>query len=154
MIKYILILVALGSGSVYYYYSTRPLILQDSDNGLMWEISTSYNDVGYISAEKYCNNLELQGYDDWRVPTVRENRTIIRECPNTVKNGKCRRVTCDGCKHIAGHCYREKKLQGVCGRYWAKEDRYNYYMVDFNIASITMAGKSDSFKIKCVRTIR
>ena len=63
----------------------------DTCTGLMWQQDTAdVNDDGEISARAdsedrvrwcealaYCENLELGGHDDWRLPNVRELQSIV-----------------------------------------------------------------------------
>jgi hypothetical protein len=44
----------------------------DPSSGLMWEGKDNGNDITWGKAIKYCSNLRLAGYSDWRLPTVDE----------------------------------------------------------------------------------
>ena len=48
----------------------------DTDTGLMWEYANDER-TNLDKARKYCQNLELAGYDDWRLPTVDQMRTLV-----------------------------------------------------------------------------
>ena len=52
---------------------------QDDFTGLTWQDNKAMiNNMGtYKKVYKYCKDLELGGFDDWRVPTVRELLTIV-----------------------------------------------------------------------------
>ncbi|MGQ1890239.1 Lcl C-terminal domain-containing protein [Thermophagus sp. OGC60D27] len=44
----------------------------DNVTGLMWQQTPSSENFTWDEAVEYCENLELGGYDDWRMPTVKE----------------------------------------------------------------------------------
>ncbi|MBD1259018.1 DUF1566 domain-containing protein [Maribacter polysiphoniae] len=44
----------------------------DTNTGLMWQQVPSSEDYSWADAVTYCDNLELSGYDDWRMPTLKE----------------------------------------------------------------------------------
>ncbi|MBF0467853.1 MAG: DUF1566 domain-containing protein [Desulfamplus sp.] len=48
----------------------------DSTTGLVWQKKTGTK-TDWESAISYCENLETGGYTDWRLPTVKELRTIV-----------------------------------------------------------------------------
>lgn len=48
----------------------------DINTGLIWQQTPDYNRYGYEDAITYCNELEIGGYDDWRLPTIKELYSI------------------------------------------------------------------------------
>ncbi|MBK1829920.1 DUF1566 domain-containing protein [Verrucomicrobiaceae bacterium R5-34] len=44
----------------------------DANTGLMWQQVPSAKGFGWKEAIEYCNELKLGGYDDWRIPTLKE----------------------------------------------------------------------------------
>ncbi len=44
----------------------------DNNTGLIWEVVPSDEHMSISEAEEYCENLELAGITDWRVPTAEE----------------------------------------------------------------------------------
>ena len=44
----------------------------DEVTGLMWQQTPSSNDYSWEEAKSYCEGLELAGYDDWRMPSLKE----------------------------------------------------------------------------------
>ena len=53
----------------------------DTANGLMWLKATPSpilkHAVTWFEAKKECENMEFAGYNDWRLPTIKEWKTII-----------------------------------------------------------------------------
>ncbi len=56
--------------------------------GNMWS-AVSQDVLEWLEAVSYCNNLYELGYSDWRLPTVDELRTLIKDCPKTESGGSC-----------------------------------------------------------------
>jgi hypothetical protein len=48
----------------------------DPSTGLMWTAKDNGKDVSWKTATKYCRNLRLAGYSDWRLPTLVELQGI------------------------------------------------------------------------------
>ncbi|AKB74997.1 hypothetical protein MSLAZ_1736 [Methanosarcina lacustris Z-7289] len=44
----------------------------DEVTGLVWAQNLSNSSMSWEDANDYCENLELGGYDDWRLPTVKD----------------------------------------------------------------------------------
>ena len=63
-------------------------IWEDEKNGLMWQV-VSHCCYTWPKADKYCENLNLVGYDDWRLPTISELRRVITGCGKTKFGGDC-----------------------------------------------------------------
>lgn len=57
-------------------------------DGNMWS-ARSENEMSFTKAEDYCHYLTELGYNDWRLPTIDELRTLIKECQQTKKGGSC-----------------------------------------------------------------
>jgi hypothetical protein len=49
----------------------------DIRTGLMWQKEASTLDMTWQNAIKYCENLSLSDYNDWRLPTLQELRSIV-----------------------------------------------------------------------------
>jgi len=62
------------------YHLNMDKTVTDFNTGLIWELKTQENSnkkwLQHMAAE-YCNDLELGGYSDWRLPTVKELLTLI-----------------------------------------------------------------------------
>lgn len=48
----------------------------DNVTGLMWQQTSEFDRMSYDDALEYAEDLELGGYDDWRVPTIKELYSI------------------------------------------------------------------------------
>lgn len=46
--------------------------VSDLNTGLMWQQVPTNSDFKWQAAVDYCNNLVLDGYDDWRMPSAKE----------------------------------------------------------------------------------
>jgi len=79
----------------------------DTETGLMWAKSSSPGDVTWHNAEIYCNfpamdSLYLK-YDDWRMPTVEELRTLYNksfeawetDCGRNIRIDPVFEISCD-----------------------------------------------------------
>ena len=49
---------------------------QDSDTGLIWTVKDNGEDVSFNEARSYCSRLDLDGFTDWRLPTLDELKAI------------------------------------------------------------------------------
>jgi hypothetical protein len=108
----------------------------DPQTNLCWQnpqrSGFAMDDDGLIAAEAapYCDSLVLDGYDDWRVPTIAELRTLVAGNPATEPGGDCpvaadtsTRVgfmpSCHGAERFAGPaagCYWKDELAGRCDK--------------------------------------
>ena len=101
----------------------------DITSGLMWERNDDCC-FQWDGALEFCEDSETGGYHDWRLPTVSELRSLIRECPKTYVDGSCGiTATCDipeicwngdclGCEDSGG--------PGLNGEYWPKSFKGDY----------------------------
>lgn len=61
----------------------------DPASGLTWRLDASQQGANWEDAISYCEGATLAGYDDWRLPTISELRTLIRGCDATKTGGSC-----------------------------------------------------------------
>ena len=95
-----------------------------------------------------CSQLSLDG-GGWRVPTIKELRSLVRGCSNTRK----------GCTHDKGPadgCYWPEKIQGKCDYYWSSSPRDSGgedggWYVDFNKGQEDYTAVGERFAFRCVR---
>lgn len=51
--------------------------ISDLATGLMWQMTDDGNTRDWQEALEYAENLELSGYDDWRLPNIKELQSIV-----------------------------------------------------------------------------
>jgi hypothetical protein len=54
------------------YIKNSTNTVKDNYTGLIWQKSGSTKEMNWKDAKEYCNNLSLDGYSDWRLPTIEE----------------------------------------------------------------------------------
>ncbi len=93
----------------------------DPVTGLMWEGVGSEDESYMDDAENYCEGLVLENFDDWRLPTITELRTLIHGCAKTATGGDCEVADpdCleDACGDSCNNCGINKG-PGINGYYW------------------------------------
>lgn len=142
----------------------------DSLRGLTWQAHPLERTMNLGMANERCERSTLLGFDDWRLPTISELRTLIRGCPATQTGGPCK-VTdsclsgkrceskdCEGCRIYRGpgpdDAYWAPKLPGRVFWYWSDSgdtDRNLNFTVDFFLGRILRHHPSDGGRVRCVR---
>ncbi|CAA6827080.1 MAG: Unknown protein [uncultured Sulfurovum sp.] len=110
----------------------------DSKTNLMWQDdrNSKYIKKNWKDAVTLCSQLRLSGYDDWKLPTIKELETIIdlSEDQNAMK----RRF-----KHIGGSGY-----------YWSSDEGDNKefaWMMNFKRGYEYINYKTYERFVRCVR---
>lgn len=86
-------------------------IYQDPDTNFEW-MKNAVQCPDPLSPETYCNDLVLEGKDDWRLPSISELRTIIKDDPVLKTGGTCH-IT-DECA-VLNNCGMTPECQTVYG---------------------------------------
>ena len=112
----------------------------DEKSGLIWQDNSEVGqkDFSHEEAITYCKNLHIDGFDDWRLPTLKETYTIVDLTQNrpALKNGF--EVRDDG-------------------RYWTatlfakKPDRDAWY-ISMSYGEAESYKKSRIYHVRCVRS--
>jgi len=150
-----------------YVWSNNSACLYNMDNDpLMWssfqEKSTVFNETSA------CSTVTDGGFNDWRLPTIGELRTLIQNCDSTKTGGtcgvnneclswdECRDESCNGCDQDLNGKY--SKLGDNKWLYSISEqpDNEHNYVVDFSKGQITdinnvISAINIKFYYRCVR---
>ncbi len=144
----------------------------DPTTGLTWQNPPSDQTftAGFSFADQACKNLSLDG-GGWRLPTIDELRSLIRDCPATVSGGQCNvqdgacmqagcmYASCNGCQSYggpgAGGCYWPAVMLGKCQAYWSSSavqgGGYNdRWAVHFSTAMVMNSNGATMYYL-CVR---
>ncbi len=100
-------------------------IYTDETTGLDWLTDIPTQKMDWYDAVDYCANLELFG-DDWRLPSISELRSLVRDCKFLEYGGTCR--VYDDC--ISDDCYFEESeddLFSYCSIGCGMDDEPNQY---------------------------
>jgi hypothetical protein len=134
--------IRLVSATVFFFVVLVSAVLADEqrfaikcDAGLCWQDPQreGFNqaDLGLVASEagRYCDELVLGGYDDWRLPDSNELRALIDGNPATEPGGQCKLTlggtrdetlfrACEGGRLSKGPgfegCYLHEGLTGSC----------------------------------------
>lgn len=129
----------------------------DLTSGLMWQVRSTSLRLDWYSAIDHCNSLVYAGYNDWKLPSISELRSLIRGCPATQTGGDCGITEscldhskicyndeCVGCELNEGPangCYLSEDIgknllgeSGCRGFYWSTSlcTDYSYSSYDYN----------------------
>jgi len=109
------------------------------NRALTWQIDIPEERMDYHDAVNYCSNLKHDGHNDWRLPTISELRTLIKNCKETEPGGDCK-VT-DNCLK-RDECHSEKcracKGDGT-GKFSAFEDTSWFWSASQRMDTVNIA---------------
>ena len=142
----------------------RTFPCKDNTTGLTWS-RRAPNEMTWMNALNYCEDLSEGGYNDWRLPNIDELRTIIKNCPKTVPYGACQVSERNGCLsnscwNPSGSCYcsdggRYSRLGDPQIRLWSSstgsDGTDRAWIVYFKNGNVFDNYKSYSYYVRCVR---
>lgn len=97
-------------------------VVTDLFTGYKWQRGMSAEQLNYEQAISYCDNLVISDLTHWRVPTISQIKTLIRDCPDSMTGGACQ---------VSDTCNSVSKCQtDVCGGCYPKKDRTPYFAKD------------------------
>lgn len=83
----------------------------DTGTGLMWARTDNMGHITWHDARLYCENFLLGGYDNWRMPTIEELKTLFDDSSK-------------GHETICGQKVRARPfIELSCGFVWSSEVR-------------------------------
>ncbi len=139
--------------------------------GLTWENPPTGRYLDWEEARAHCESLWLEG-GGWRLPSISELRTLIRDCEATELEGNCgvtdecldlscRGPSCNGCAYDSGPaegCYWPHEMEGACRAYWSSsrvefgpEDAYYVRFIDGRVSVSAIVSSGYDFAVRCVR---
>jgi hypothetical protein len=139
--KHLLLLVALTSALLVPAGSTKRAIAQgrptrsvwiDPSTGLMWAAKDNGKDVSWRKAMKFCGDLRLDGYSDWRLATIAELQSIYDKTAEAPGQAGPSKSPDDFTWHVKGNLFLtgdEWSGRPVSGR--MPMESYEYHF-DFN----------------------
>ncbi len=104
--------------------ATSEVIVTDRETGKMWLRDLIYGTGSCVDsscsieeAEAYCANLNLEGFSDWRLPTIDELRSIVEGCDRNAEGGDCQ-VSDPGClsANTDNGCWTQESCDSCTGR--------------------------------------
>ena len=147
----------------------------DPSTGMMWQDPAAAEVMFWGDAREYCFNLELAGFDDWRLPDVSELRSLLRGCSATVTGGSCTIAgnqclsiscwadSCQGCSEGNGlgsdGWYLPEGAEGEGGTYWSSSEvadqDFEAWAVNFIWAAVLRIETRNAYiggaHVRCVR---
>jgi hypothetical protein len=170
-------LLACGGGPASDVFDSAPTTsatVLDAVTGLEWQrVAEQAIRIPWPEVEPYCAALVLDGSSGFRVPTLDELRTLVRNCPATVTGGPCglgddcntdacwteNGLACRSCG-VTETCYWPDWIEGMCGDYWTRtrfiepnNDDANRFFVSFTGAGFLFHPEQSGnrSRIRCVR---
>lgn len=82
-------------------------VYKDAETGLMWLGRDNGSDISWPAAKDYCEQLDIAGFTDWRMPTQEELATLYRlEMAESSEYYILHNI------HITGCCQWARDVQG------------------------------------------
>lgn len=137
--RFLLILSILSTLSFAEFIKSENIVIDKKQN-LMWQDNIEATYTEEISmGNVYCDELVLNGYIDWRLPSIKELQSLIDQ------TGKSN--------------YLEKTFQFFeNGKYWSTTPNVlknrNYWYIDFKRGKVANEEKTTLNHIRCVRDLK
>jgi hypothetical protein len=132
-------------------YSSSQYIVTDYVTNLMWQrvSKEEWNDrknyITWYEAKEYCEELSLGGYEDWRLPSIVELRSIVDRSKDN--------PTLDPIFYEKNNNNSFNKLNS--NYFWSNTPLApgisNVWGIDFKDGSEYWRRKEDQYAVKCIR---
>ncbi len=110
--------------------------ITDTSTGLMWQQATAAGTYTWQQALAYCEDLDLAGYTDWRLPDSNELQSIV--------------------DYRRFDPAMNPVFSAVAGYYWSSTtyaySTFNAWPVDFYYGSVLSYSKSNKVNVRAVRS--
>jgi len=125
----------------------------------------SLRTMNWNDAKQYCENLRENGYTDWRLPTISELKTTIKNCQSggssckasdsCLSSKNCWSESCR-CKYRENNGGYYSKLKDYDKVYlWSSsttsDNEYNAWFVNFEYGEVSDYNKSYNAYVRCIR---
>jgi hypothetical protein len=144
----------------------------DTTSGLTWQTGSAVglNNYDWADAKSFCTGVKWDGMTGWRLPTIAELRTLVRECPATGTGGTCGVTygclqsscldsTCGGCDSGGGPGpvgeYLPPQITGPSGWYWSSSIVTDLsdqaWIIQYDGATINIGLLGSQNVVRCVK---
>lgn len=111
--------------------------VKDTKTHLMWKRGPEVGEYTWDNAmQQFGSNVSFAGYDDWRMPTIDELKTLSSK---------------DALKEL-----KQKVFWGLSEKFWSASPHVNYrdcaWYVYFNNGSDNWSDKNNAFQVRLVRS--
>jgi len=122
-------------------------IWTDNDTNLIWQVFIDKKEYKWSEAKRYCKDLNLDGYIDWKLPSIYELKTILTK--DNFENSKSN----NGKTYIKKPLLKsmDMKYQWFWSATTYVDNTYLSWGVNFHYGVDGNDYKMDSGYVRCVR---
>ena len=116
----------------------------DNNTGLQWQREVPNKLYDWKNALNYCKDLDLGGYDDWRLPGPQELLSIVN-------NGKTEFMIDEKYfSYIADNSEEDNKYSFWTSSVYDYSDEHAWF-INFSYGSQNASNKTNEYRVRCVR---
>lgn len=125
-------------------------------DGVFYQIDTTET-LAWEDAKKYCADLSLGGYSDWRLPTIKELEKIVSDCSGInvkLSDTQWSEITDKNIANISYQsCYKSRGF--ISNDYWSSSSFANYdnyaWGITFSSGYADYSYKDEKRYVRCMR---